>query len=531
MFAKGRPAWVGIVRNELRTDRARWVRMASMTGCATFLATVFLVFRVPLPAYGAYVVLMASQRDLVTSITLSIGALAAATVGIAFSILLYMIDVDEPALRVPAMAVVMFGAMYLSRTPKVGPIFFLCGFMLVVTQTLVDQIPGTEALTHLMLWLLLLVFCACTLVPLVELFVGRKPGVVFADGIRERAALATPTISLRELATLASRLGPQALRRLAAAVQLEQVAAIHPSAANDAVLERAKRHFARQLDNPGDETGTPLPPSTVQRDHIAGVRFAFKATLAAMLCYVIYSGLDWSGIRTSIITCFFVALSSTGETIHKLGLRLSGALIGGVLAGVSIVFLFPVMDDIGGFVVLFASVTLLCTWVATASPLIGYAGLQMAFAFYLGVLQDTGPTDDLTVLRDRLVGIVLGNVAMSLVFSTLWPVSTTASAKAVLARVIGRQSRLLEAAKTPAATDIVATAVDLEEGSRLSLLASFDVGQTRGQEATPGSVLAPLTQVVALSSVCLAEPAADEGMRVSMLKALGALDEEMTHAR
>jgi multidrug resistance protein MdtO len=531
MFTDDRTTWVNIVRSELRMDRARWVRMASMTGCATFLATVFLVFRVPLPAYGAYVVLMAAQRDVVTSITLSIGALAAATAGIAFSTLLYIADVGEPALRVPAMAVVMFGAMYLSRMPKVGPIFFLSGFMLVVTQTLVDQIPNTEALTHLLLWLLLLVFCACTLVPLVELFVGRKPGAVFADGIGERVALRTPTISLRELTTLASRLGPRALHRLAAAVQLEQIAAIHSTAGNDALLARAKLHFARQLDNPGDETGTPLPPSPAQRDHVARVRFAFKATLAAMLCYILYSGLDWSGIRTSIITCFFVALSSTGETIHKLGLRLSGALIGGVLAGVSIVFLFPVMDDIGGFVVLFASVTLLCTWVATASPLLAYAGLQMAFAFYLGVLQDSGPTDDLTVLRDRLVGIVLGNVAMSLVFSTLWPVSTTAAAKAVLARVIRRQARLLNEKKPPAAVDIVATAVDLEEGSRLSLLASFDIGEARHPEAALLGMLAPLAQVVAWSNVCLVEPGADEGIRASMLKALDALDEETTHAR
>jgi hypothetical protein len=44
-------------------------------------------------------------------------------------------------------------------------------------------------------------------------------------------------------------------------------------------------------------------------------------------------------------------------------------------------------------------------------------------------------------------------------------------------------------------------------------------------------VLAPLTQVVAWSNVCLAEPVADEGMRVSMLKELNMLDEETTHAR
>lgn len=531
MFADAPPAWMSLVRHELGMNRARWARMASMTGCATFLATVFLVYRVPLPAYGAYVVLMASQRDLVTSITLSIGALAAATVAIAFSIVLYMLDVDEPALRIPAMTVVMFGAMYFSRIPKLGPVLFLSGFLLVVTQTLVDQIPDTEALTHLLLWLLLLVFCACTLVPLVELLIGRRPALVFADGLQERVSGATPSISLRELASLASRLGPQALRRLAVVVQLEQVASLGASQGDKTLLERTRRDLERQLEHPADENATPLPATPSRQDHIAGVRFAFKATLAAMACYIIYSGLDWSGLRTSIITCFFVALSSTGETIHKLGLRLSGALIGGVLAGVSIVFLFPVMDDIGGFVVLFASVTLLCTWVATSSPLLAYAGLQMAFAFYLGVLQDTGPTDDLTILRDRLVGIVLGNIAMSLVFSTLWPVGTKASARAVLARLIGRQRRLLDVARPPAAVDIVAVAGDLEEASRLCLLASFDIGTSPDTLLPPRRVLMPLANVVGWSNACLAEQPVDDVRRMSLLEALDALDRETTDAR
>ena len=531
MFADRQPAWMGIVRRELRTDHARWLRMARMTGCATFLATVFLVYRVPLPAYGAYVVLMASQRDVATSITLSVGALVAATGAIALSVLLYMLDVDEPALRIPAMAVLMFGAMYLSRIPKLGPVVFLSGFLLVVTQTLVDQIPDTEALTHLLLWLLLLVACACTLVPVVELIVGRRPALVFADGLRERASRAAPTISLRELAAMASRLGPPALRRLSAAVQLEQVASLRPGTTDEAVLEHAKRMLTEQLEDPGEEPGTPLSSAPARPDRIAAVRFAFKATLAAMFCYVVYSGLDWAGLRTSIITCFFVALGSTGETIHKLGLRLSGALIGGVLAGVSIVFLFPVMDDIGGFVVLFAAVTLLCTWVATSSPLLAYAGLQMAFAFYLGVLQDAGPTDDLTVLRDRLVGIVLGNVAMSLVFSTLWPVSTMASAKAALARATGRQRRLLAADTPPAAIDVVGTAVDLEDASRLALLASFDPGPSRRMPGQLDALLSSLRQVVTWSNVWLAAQPAHAEQRESLCKALDTIDAEATDER
>jgi multidrug resistance protein MdtO len=157
-----------------------------------------------------------------------------------------------------------------------------------------------------------------------------------------------------------------------------------------------------------------------------------KTTIAVMVVYFIYTMLDWPGMRTSIVTCFFVALGSLGETVHKLVLRISGALIGGshrrtvhcvcVAAYDGYRAVMPVdRDRIGG-----------AGWVATSSELLSYAGLQIAFAFFLGILQGYAPATDLTVLRDRIAGIMLGNIVMTVVFTVLWPESAISRLQAAV---------------------------------------------------------------------------------------------------
>jgi multidrug resistance protein MdtO len=188
-----------------------------------------------------------------------------------------------------------------------------------------------------------------------------------------------------------------------------------------------------------------LPKPEAPADATEAARFAIKVTLAAMTAYLLYSGLEWYSIHTATITCFFVAEDSVGATIHKLTLRLTGAIIGAALGMLAIVLVLPAFESVGGLVILVAAVTLLAAWVGTASSRISYAGWQIAIAFYLTVLQGFSRTSKLYVGRDRVIGILLGNILMSVVFTSLWPVRAAPAQRRALARTVEAMAALLRA--------------------------------------------------------------------------------------
>ncbi len=151
------------------------------------------------------------------------------------------------------------------------------------------------------------------------------------------------------------------------------------------------------------------------------VRFALRGCLAAMICYVIYTGVAWPGISTAVATCIITALSTTGSSRQKQFLRLAGALTGGFVFGMGAqVFILPYLDSISGFSVLFAAVTAIAAWFATASSRLSYFGVQLALAYYLINLQEFTIQTSLAVARDRVAGVLLGLMAMWFVFDRLW---------------------------------------------------------------------------------------------------------------
>jgi len=214
-------------------------------------------------------------------------------------------------------------------------------------------------------------------------------------------------------------------------------------------LKRATDAFADSMSRE-DDSG-PSPAAEEHRKSLfvpdaftnpAHLRFAIKVTIAAMSCYIIYTGLNWPGIRTAFITCCFIALENMGATTRKGLLRMVGCVIGGLLGFFSIMYLVPQMESIVSLALLTAAGSAIAGWVAAGTERISYAGLQIALAFFMCIFQGFAPDTQFHTIRDRVVGILLGILVSSLVYRFLWPERASDRLRATLARALRALSRL-----------------------------------------------------------------------------------------
>jgi multidrug resistance protein MdtO len=163
------------------------------------------------------------------------------------------------------------------------------------------------------------------------------------------------------------------------------------------------------------------PDAFSNRDH---VRFAIRGSLSAAACYVTANLIAWPGISTAVTTCFQTALTTVGASRQLQVLRFAGAVVGGIILGFGAqIFILPGIESVSGFLMLFLAVTIPAAWIITSGPRLSYFGVQMAQAFYLINLQEFKFQTSLAVVRDRVAGIMLGLLAMWLIFNQLWEAS------------------------------------------------------------------------------------------------------------
>ncbi|MBO9588813.1 FUSC family protein [Devosia sp.] len=529
-----RPGLFELFVEELRPYEGRLGASLRMTLCCVIVVVLAMSQHVPEAALSCYLIFFASRDNAASGILIALALIVAASVGILLGLLFLQIAADEPMLRLFFMAAFTFGGMYFSVATKAGPIAATVGFVFAFVMTLNDFVPIPELLSRGLSWMWVVVFFPMATLVLVNALIGPNPAKLARRYTARRLAAAAGVLrdeprAREEAAELLAegagesgsytRLGAlfgfhsktEAARLAAIAPEARSILADSFGARPDPALAQGFALLAKAIEERG---ALPMSwrafadisvnrPLAASAEKLAGwwsgslplpaernaekaepadtftnpayMQFALKTMLAVFITYAIYTVGGWFEIHTAMITCFYVALGTTGETLHKATLRIIGCLVGAAMGVGSIIFIMPHMTDIGHLLLLVAAGSFIAAWVANGSSLIQYMGWQMALAFFLCVLKGFGPAFDIDVATDRILGILIGNVVVTVVFLWLWPASVSTN----IARNLSEAAKKLGEALRPFGTSLAAIAPRLGEAERLGRLSNFEANRLR----------------------------------------------------
>lgn len=454
--------------------------------CA-LMAMVAMVYGIPESAISCYLIIFVMKPDGVESMVMAIAitVLVSLVVGLVF--LLIHFTLEAAPLRMAALIVSSFLFLYLGSASKLGPAGSIIALVIAFVMTLLSDIPLGEVATRGLLYAWLMAVAPMLLIIGFNLFLGRAPQRLLRASLSERLLAVGETLRQPDAANMAKvtdlleegqnehqqralfvrifHLRPSVEAHwLESAVKSSYRLLLATSVLPATAPENVRLELAAYCTRAGEAIAaghlTVAPPFAIESagDEITEIsnallalanadngpdpdapkdsffaadaltnpvhqRFALKTTAAALICYLIYTALDWQDIHTAMITCYVAALGTTGETVHKLVLRIIGCLIGALMGVLAIIFIIPYMNEIGQLMALVFGGVILAAWVSCGNERIAYAGVQIGLAFLLTVLQGFGPSTDMGVALDRVLGILLGNVVVYLIFTRWWPVA------------------------------------------------------------------------------------------------------------
>jgi len=552
--------------------------------CA-LVAAVAMIYKIPEPAIGCYLIVYLMKQDASTNIVLAIGATILVTVFVALVFLLTRWTIEVPFLRLAVMALASFAFVYLGSVSKLGPLGSDMALVITFALTLVSAAPLGEVVTRGLLYAWQMVTMPMALMLCFNLVLGWKPSTLLRTTVRERIeaagehlrrndaeSLARVQELLREgnaehdqralLTRILHYVPSRVTNMLAQAIEQSYALLLAVSAMPDTVTDEERGQLALQCERVAAalkaEAAIPAPdaplpsgdpalqeawamlrdmadpdpawPAMAQEPFFAAdalsnpahQRFALKTTLAAMIAYIVYAGIDWQGIHTAMITCFVASLGTTGETVHKLTLRIVGCLIGAAMGMAAILFVIPSLTSVGGLMGLVFVAMLPAAWVSSGSERISYGGVQIGLAFLLTVLQGFEPSLDMDSARDRIVGILLGNVLVYLIFTRIWPVGVVTGVRSGLSKALAALSRLaaLPRDNRRALVDQAAAAtVDLRQASDQLAMAHYEPASLRPSPADIRRFQTMIAEAEHLPASLLLAPAPDpdEAARLARL--------------
>ncbi|MEB7891801.1 FUSC family protein [Hafnia alvei] len=451
---------------------------------SALMSFVAMFYGIPESAISCYLILFVMKPDGVVSIIMAAAIIILVTLVVGIILLLLPYTLESIQLRMLVLIASSFFFLWLGAASKLGEVGSIVALVIAFIMGLIGVAPDGELATRAILYCWLMAASPMLLLIIFNLLMGRWPVKILYTALAERvrlaeAALRTPDRAHLQAVDLALAEGQADIVQkatlirllhlgrgseniwlttavydsyrllLAVSEQAEKLPEISRQQLADACHSTAQSLDNQQLPN-SFITAAEMPESEIAHS-IAALTllhskplpsidktpfladdalknpsycyFALKTTLASIICYAAYTIMDWQDIHTAMITCYVVALGTAGETAHKLTLRIVGCLIGAGLGIASLVFVIPTMSDIGQLMILVFLVLAFSAWVSTGNERIAYCGVQIGLAFLLTVLHDFSPSDDLAPATGRIMGILMGNIVVYLIFSLIWPVS------------------------------------------------------------------------------------------------------------
>ncbi|NYA45908.1 FUSC family protein [Serratia fonticola] len=459
--------------------------MAWRVGALCSLMTlVAMLYGIPESAISCYLILFVMKPDAAESMAMAIAVTLLVSIVVGLILLILPYTLESAPLRMAVLVLSSFAFLWLGSASKLGPVGSIIALVIAFIMSLLGDAPNGELAVRAVLYAWLMAASPMLLLVAFNLFIGRPPWKLLRASLAERLEIASEALrhpdapSLHKVEELLREGQSEHQQRamlvrifhlrpaaeaawLTAAVNssyrlllaisalnktepaltrpnladwcssaAEAIAAgrgIEPPAFNQSGKNDEVTHALVQLATPDNAVGTSAPKASfLAADAFTNPvhqQFALKTTAASVICYLVYTALDWQDIHTAMITCYVAALGTAGETVHKLTLRIVGCLIGALMGVLSLIFIVPSLSDIGQLMALVFGALLLSAWVSSGNERIAYAGIQIGLAFLLTVLHGFSPSTDLGVALDRVLGILLGNLVVYLIFTYVWPVA------------------------------------------------------------------------------------------------------------
>lgn len=518
-------------------DLQPFPRRAAMTWRIALLCAIVVAFcmmhRIPEAAISCYLVIYLTKPDAIVNVGTGAGFFLGLFGVVALLVWIVNLVIGSTMHIMAAIVVSSFLLLYLGAASQLGENGGVGALVIAFLLTLIVKAPEADLATFALREAWAMAAAPMALMVVFNLLLGFSPVVLLRDKLRDRLSAAALALEHGDRARLRALLreGNAAFDQQALAARLLRLVPLAPArqlasdvragfalmlavSALPAGLDPARRaalasavRAAEAALAAGEAPPLPTPPEDADPAEraawralgiLAGApegevvpapkipflapdaltnpayaRFAIKTTLAAVICFLTYTAIDWQGIHTAMITCYVAALGTTGETVHKLALRIMGCLVGAALGLGAILFVIPHIDDVGSLMALIFAGCLVGAWVSTGPERISYAGVQVALAFLLIVVQGFGPSLSFATGQGRIFGILLGNLVVYLIFTRVWPDPVAGDVRARLAdalsdlATLARLSPERRAGAVGGAAAVEALAGQVEERLRL----------------------------------------------------------------